>query len=79
MKIFLDSAHIEDVKKAYDMLCFKKGEKKKTAQNALEDSYRNNVYDEFVEPTIIGEGQEINSNDSVIFFNYNCGFDDSGC
>ncbi len=41
-----------------------------SAVEAMEQSYSNNVFDEFIEPTIIGKTKTINENDGVIFFNY---------
>ena len=40
------------------------------AIEALEKSYQNKVYDEFIEPTILDGFSPIKSNDGVIFFNY---------
>ena len=59
------------IKKAYDMLTL--GEANyhfSSAIDALEDSYKREVFDEFVEPTIIGDKHIITDNDAVIFFNY---------
>ena len=59
------------VKKAYDMLMYGNAEFKfNSPVEAIENSYKNNVYDEFMEPTIIGSAHPIESGDSVIFFNY---------
>ncbi len=59
------------VKKAYDMLVSGKTEfNYESAQEALRKSYENGVYDEFVEPTIIGEAKKLRKNDGFIFFNY---------
>ena len=37
---------------------------------AVEDSYKENVTDEFVVPTVCAEGAEIGADDSIIFFNF---------
>ena len=59
------------VKKAYDMMAFGKSEKTAiTAKEALEESYKNGVFDEFVLPTTIGTPHPVNENDGIIFFNY---------
>lgn len=59
------------VKKAYDMYVYGKAEYKfATATEAVKQSYTNEVYDEFFEPTIIGEAKTINDNDGFIFFNF---------
>ena len=62
------------VQKAYDALVNGIGNKAASAISAIEASYQKEVFDEFVEPTIIYSGEEpvatIGENDSVIFFNY---------
>ncbi len=64
----------ERVKKAYDALVNGVGEKATTATQAIETSYQKEVFDEFVEPTLICNGDTpvatIEKNDSVIFFNF---------
>src|SRR5574344_81461 len=59
------------VEKAYNCLLLGEGECAKTAVEAVENSYKNEKTDEFVEPTVIGdEKSRIKDNDSVIFFNF---------
>lgn len=59
------------VEKAYDMLCLGRAENfAYDAVSAIEDSYEQNIFDEFIEPTIIGPAQKITRFDGVIFFNY---------
>lgn len=59
------------IKKTYDMLMYSDANYHyDNAVDALNDSYKNGVYDEFVEPTIIGEKATIESGDAVLFFNY---------
>ena len=64
----------ERVKKCYDVLVKGEGNKAGSSVKAIEDSYQKEVFDEFVEPTIICNGKEpiakIEKNDSVIFFNF---------
>lgn len=57
------------VERAYDCLTMGIGEKAANSSAAIADSYKNNVTDEFVEPTAISE-RRIDDNDAVIFFNY---------
>lgn len=58
------------VKKAYDMLVYGVAEAKEaSAVEAMQNSYANGVYDEFIKPTII-EDVQIAENDGFIFFNY---------
>ncbi len=59
----------ERVERAYDCLTLGEGIKEENSNISIENSYKNNVTDEFVEPTVIG-GKRINDNDAVIFFNY---------
>jgi len=63
------------VQKAYDALVNGIGNKAPSAISAIEASYQKEVFDEFVEPTVIcSSGEEpiatIGQNDSVIFFNF---------
>ena len=62
------------VQKCYDALVNGEGIKAGDAIKAIEDSYQKEVFDEFVEPTVLTSGNEpvakIEENDSVIFFNF---------
>ena len=62
------------VKKCYDALVRGEGNKSTSATIAIEDSYQKEVFDEFVEPTVICNGDtpiaKIENHDSVIFFNF---------
>lgn len=64
----------ERLKKAYDAIVNGVGEKANSAAKAIEDSYQKEVFDEFVLPTVICNGDEpiatIEKNDSVIFYNF---------
>lgn len=64
----------ERVQKCYNALVKGEGVKAGSAVKAIEDSYQKEVFDEFVEPTIICNGEEpiakIENQDSVIFFNF---------
>jgi len=64
----------ERVEKAYLALACGEGNKANSAVEAVQNSYDNEVTDEFVVPTVIEEGgvpvATINENDSVIFFNF---------
>ena len=64
----------ERVQKSYDALVYGKGEKATSAISAIESSYQKEVFDEFVEPTVICNNEEpiatIENHDSVIFFNF---------
>lgn len=59
------------LKVAYDaIVCAKAKNNFKTAKECLENSYKNNIFDEFVEPSVIDGGKEICDGDSVVFVNY---------
>ena len=62
------------IQKAYDAMVKGEGIKSSSAVMAIESSYQKEVFDEFVEPTVICNGDKpiakIESNDSVIFFNF---------
>ena len=62
------------IKKAYDAMVNGEGIKATSAVMAIEASYQKEVFDEFVEPTVIYSGDKpiatIENNDSVIFFNF---------
>jgi 2,3-bisphosphoglycerate-independent phosphoglycerate mutase len=64
----------ERVQKCYDVLVKGEGNKANSATIAIESSYQKEVFDEFVEPTVICNGDTpiatIEENDSVIFFNF---------
>ena len=64
----------ERVKKAYDLLVLGKGTAVSSAEEAIINSYANNVTDEFIEPAFIAENGQpivtINEGDVVISFNF---------
>lgn len=65
----------ERVKKAYDAIAYGDGVKYEDPIKAVDDSYAEEVYDEFVEPVVLtdSEGQPIGpmeDEESIIFFNF---------
>ena len=64
----------ERIKKCYDALVKGEGNKATSATIAIENSYQKEVFDEFVEPTVIVNNDvpiaKIEENDSIIFFNF---------
>lgn len=64
----------EREKLAYDCIVKGEGLNAPSAEKAVEDSYENGKYDEFIVPTVITKNGEpvgkIEKNDSVIFFNF---------
>ncbi|HSP11316.1 MAG TPA: 2,3-bisphosphoglycerate-independent phosphoglycerate mutase [Salegentibacter sp.] len=65
----------ERVKKAYDLITKGVGQKTTNAVEAMENSYKNNISDEFIEPIVLtneaGEPvAKLREKDVVIFFNF---------
>ncbi len=65
----------ERIEKAYNAMVKGEGEKAISAAAGIEDSYQQEVFDEFVKPTVICPNGDtpiatISENDSVIFFNF---------
>ncbi len=62
------------VQKAYNAIVYGEGIKSGSSINAIESSYQKEVFDEFVEPTVITNMDKpiatIEDGDSVIFFNF---------
>ena len=60
----------ERVKLAYDLLVKGIGEKSSNFAESIQKSYDENVTDEFIQPLFSEEGQVIQPDDVVIFFNF---------
>ncbi|MGL4522563.1 MAG: 2,3-bisphosphoglycerate-independent phosphoglycerate mutase, partial [Bacilli bacterium] len=65
----------ERVEKAYKAMVNGEGPAYKSAKEAVEDSYANGIYDEFVLPCVITNEKDapiakIEDNDSIIFYNF---------
>ena len=63
------------VQKAYECMRFGKGNKARSASEAIAESYKKDVTDEFIEPTsIINQNNEpiatVSDGDGVVFFNF---------
>ena len=62
------------IQKAYDAMVKGEGVKATSAIQAVESSYQKEIFDEFIEPTVICNGDtpiaKIEPHDSVIFFNF---------
>ena len=58
-------------KSAYDALVYGTGAKVKTAVQAVKESYKQDVVDEFVKPTVVGpvDRGRIKDTDAAVFFN----------
>lgn len=59
----------ERVKVAYDLMVHKTGKKVQNPLLAIEESYQENITDEFIHPITLGNGK-IQEGDVVIFFNF---------
>jgi 2,3-bisphosphoglycerate-independent phosphoglycerate mutase len=60
----------ERVEKAYSAMVYGEGVEAECAVCAVKNSYKNDVTDEFVLPSVVKGGATIKENDSVIFFNF---------
>ncbi len=60
----------ERVEKAYNAMVNGVGQEFESAVELMENSYNNDVTDEFIVPTVIDKNGMIKENDSVIFFNF---------
>lgn len=62
----------ERVKMAYDAIVYAKGLEAGSPQQAVEQSYDEEILDEFVKPTVVKDVgyQGVKDNDSIIFFNF---------
>ena len=58
------------VKKAYDALVYGIGNTFADYQRCLDLHYKNNISDEFINPSIITKGSNIKDNDGVLFVDY---------
>lgn len=58
------------IKKYYNVVINNIGSKQSSINSCVEKSFKNKVYDEFIEPCIIDENGNIESNDGLIFFNF---------
>ncbi len=62
------------IEKAYNAMVKGEGNRESSVIKAIEDSYQKEVFDEFIEPTVICNNDipvaTISKNDSVIFFNF---------
>src|SRR5699024_4989626 len=65
----------ERVQLAYDAIASGKGPAYTHAKDVVEDAYKGEIYDEFVVPSVIIDGNQqpigpIHDNDAIIFFNF---------
>ena len=58
------------VKKAYDCLVNGKGQNFEKASDAIKEAYANNITDEFVEPTILGDYSGMQDGDGILMANF---------
>ena len=61
----------ERTQKAWDMLVNRSGEKAATARQAIQQSYDNDLTDEFILPTVVGDADlSVKSGDTLLFYNF---------
>ena len=65
----------ERIKEAYDAMVLAEGEKARNPMFAINNSYRNDITDEFIKPVVMLDGSEepvgtIEDGDAVLFFNF---------
>ncbi len=60
----------ERVEKAYNMLVLGEGINANNPVLAIENSYKEEIFDEFIKPHIINKDGIIKDNDAIIFFNF---------
>lgn len=61
----------ERTHKAYDAMVYRHGERAESATLAIQQSYDNDVTDEFIVPTVIGDDSlKVEAGDSLIFYNF---------
>lgn len=65
-----NGGNYDRIKKAYDAMVFNIGNNFADYNKCLELHYKNNIYDEYVNPSIIYKGSNINDNDGVIFVDF---------
>ena len=58
------------VKKAYDAIVYNVGNNFSDYNRCMELHYKNDITDEFINPSIITKGSNIKENDGVLFLNY---------
>jgi len=58
------------IKLGYDLLTCVQGTRFSSYKEALEESYKEKITDEFVKPVILDEGGKIEDRDVVVFFNF---------
>ncbi|MDD6272625.1 MAG: 2,3-bisphosphoglycerate-independent phosphoglycerate mutase [bacterium] len=62
----------DKVKKVYDALVYNKGNNMSDYARCLELHYKNNITDEYINPSIITKGSNIKDNDGVLFVDFRC-------
>lgn len=58
------------VEKAYNAIIYRKGNITDNLEKSIQQSYDNNISDEFIKPIILDKNISINKNDAIFIFNY---------
>ena len=56
--------------KAADLFVKNTGTQYRSVEEAIKANYQNGKTDEFIEPSVIGGGGKVGTNDAIVFFNY---------
>ncbi len=63
-------SNYDRVKKAYDTICYNVGNNFTDYSRCLNLHYKNNITDEFVNPSVLLKGSNIKDGDGILFLNY---------
>lgn len=58
------------VQKAYDALMNARGKRFSSAADAIQDAYENQIFDEFIEPCVIGDYRGVKEEDGLLMANF---------
>ena len=58
------------IKKEYDAIVYGKAKEYKSVKEAIDDSYKNDVTDEFIVPCVFDKSGLVSENDGIIVFNF---------
>ena len=65
-----NDGHYDRINKAYDALVYNYGSSFTDYNRCLDLHYKNNITDEFINPSIITKGSNIKDNDGVLFVDF---------
>lgn len=62
--------NFDRIEKGYNLITKGYGKKYESTKEVFDESYKNNIYDEFIEPSLLDESGLIEKDDAVIWFNF---------